>query len=393
MMNGLRGSLYVAFDTTALALTLSMVLMFVQFLVDRFESQLLALVDQRARAEISYQFESASSAATRYATDEQSVERLGQHLLLATREMMMAQTDIWKNTIRSAEEAWASSLTETSDRVRVHWSESVESTVAQLAKGIDGSVLRADESMSRRWKQWQVMLSDNARLMSQQQQELAAQTTALKSLVGKSIDKTESEVVVKDALQGAMKAIATTEKLTTAIGTLSQRVEKLNVVGEAEPPKTATKETKAKVGAETTKLGPKVMKDLARATLRKDVAVTRRQVNAAGEPAKAAVSLNDVATIGPQVNLASIGKGVSTAAAAMTATATAMTATATATGEQTVRPKENAMSADRVNEVVFSVAPYLSGKRADPRRRRPVVNRSTSARTAPARTNSNRKIA
>ena len=41
MMDGLRGSLYVAFDTTALALTLSMVLMFGQFLVERFETQLL----------------------------------------------------------------------------------------------------------------------------------------------------------------------------------------------------------------------------------------------------------------------------------------------------------------------------------------------------------------
>ena len=64
MMNGLRGSLYVAFDTTALALTLSMVLMFAQFLVDRFESQLLTLVDQRSRSEISHQFESASGSAT-----------------------------------------------------------------------------------------------------------------------------------------------------------------------------------------------------------------------------------------------------------------------------------------------------------------------------------------
>ena len=57
MMDGLRGSLYVAFDTTALALTLSMVLMFGQFLVDRFESQLLNLVDQRARAEVAGRFD------------------------------------------------------------------------------------------------------------------------------------------------------------------------------------------------------------------------------------------------------------------------------------------------------------------------------------------------
>jgi len=228
MMNGLRGSLYVAFDTTALALTLSMVLMFAQFLVDRFETQLLAVVDQRTRSEIYRQFESASGS-----TDEDSVERLGQHLLLATREMMMTQTDIWKRTISSAEQAWASSLTETSERVRSSWAESVESTVAQLTEGIDRSVAQADESMSRRWKQWQVMLSDNARLMSQQQQELAAQTTSLQSLVG----KTQNEHAAADALQGALKAIATTEKLTTAIDSLSQRVDKLSVAPATGPSK------------------------------------------------------------------------------------------------------------------------------------------------------------
>ena len=42
MMTGLQSSLYVAFDTTALALTLSMVLMFGQFLVDRFDTELLS---------------------------------------------------------------------------------------------------------------------------------------------------------------------------------------------------------------------------------------------------------------------------------------------------------------------------------------------------------------
>lgn len=339
MMNGLRGSLYVAFDTTALALTLSMVLMFVQFLVDRFESQLLAMVDQRARSEIFHQFESASNSGS--ATDEESVERLGQHLLLATRELMVAQTDIWQKTIQSAEQAWASSLSETSDRVRLNWSESVESTLAQLAKGIDQSVVQADESMSRRWKQWQVMLSDNARLMSQQQQELAAQTNALQSLVGKS----ENERAVQDALQGAMKAIATTEKLTTAIGSLSQRVEKLNVVREVEPVKAA-----AKVTAETIQPKSGVMKKLARATLRKEVAVTRRQTQVRRQPAKTVSVVDDLAAIGAGLNQAS------------------------------TKNSKNPVPAAQSDEVVFSIEPYLSGQKADPRRKSPVVRRSTSKR-------------
>ena len=63
MMDGLRGSLYVAFDTTALALTLSMVMMFGQFLVERFETQLLVLVDARAKQEIASHFDMTVEAA------------------------------------------------------------------------------------------------------------------------------------------------------------------------------------------------------------------------------------------------------------------------------------------------------------------------------------------
>ena len=337
MMNGLRGSLYVAFDTTALALTLSMVLMFAQFLVDRFESQLLALVDQRSRSEIFHQFESASGSST----DDKSVERLGQHLLLATREMMVAQTDIWKRTIQSAEQAWSSSLTETSERVRSNWSESVESTLTQLAQGIDRSVVQADESMSRRWKQWQVMLSDNARLMSQQQQELAAQTNALQALVGKS----ENEHAVQDALQGALKAMETTEKLTTAIGSLSQRVERLNVVGNVEPGK-----ADSKVSSDAARPEAGVMKELARSTFRKEVNIIRRQVSKRHERSKPVVGSEDIAAI---------NTGTKSAAA------------------------EKTDSANHLDEVVFSISPYLSGQKMDPRRikrRKPVLTRSNSKR-------------
>ena len=255
--------------------------------------------------------------------------------------MMVAQTDIWKRTIQSAEQAWASSLTETSDRVRLNWSESVETTVAQLAKGIDRSVVQADESMSNRWKQWQVMLSDNARLMSQQQQELAAQTNALQSLVGKS----ENEQAVQGALQGALKAIATTEKLTTAIGSLSERVEKLNVVGDAE-----TGETDSGIVSDVDQPKSEVMEKLAQSTFRKEVAVTRRQMGNGQEPSKTAF---------PSDDLRELGAGLKPA------------------------KTEKTQPSGHLDEVVFSIAPYLSGQKADPRqikRRKPAVTRSSSNR-------------
>jgi MotA/TolQ/ExbB proton channel family len=56
-MTGLLAGLYVAFDTTALALALAMFMMFCQFILERMESQLLASVDDRAALELAGRFE------------------------------------------------------------------------------------------------------------------------------------------------------------------------------------------------------------------------------------------------------------------------------------------------------------------------------------------------
>src|SRR5262245_26916420 len=47
VMKGLLSGLYVKFDTTALALSFTVVLMFIQFLIDRMEVQVLEAVDRR----------------------------------------------------------------------------------------------------------------------------------------------------------------------------------------------------------------------------------------------------------------------------------------------------------------------------------------------------------
>jgi hypothetical protein len=52
-MQGLFAGLYVAFDTTALALTLSIMLMFIQFMSDQFETQLLGAVDVKTEDALS----------------------------------------------------------------------------------------------------------------------------------------------------------------------------------------------------------------------------------------------------------------------------------------------------------------------------------------------------
>jgi biopolymer transport protein ExbB/TolQ len=229
MMNGLRGSLYVAFDTTALALTLSMVLMFGQFLVDRFESQLLQLVDQRARSEVSTVFAGMLDVETGSLKGPESP--IQRELLDVMNTAVKSQTEIWKKTILAAEAAWKSSLSEVSGQVEESLAAAIDSSVYDLAHYLGEAIDRADHSMAHRWEQWQVLLSDNARQLEQQQNRLAEQTRLIQSLLDKGADATPFEPAIATNLH----AIEETSRLRETLAELSDVVSGLANETESKP--------------------------------------------------------------------------------------------------------------------------------------------------------------
>ena len=215
MMSGLQSNLYVAFDTTALALTLSMVLMFGQFLVERFEIQLLQLVDQRTRREISDHYDMTMASAA-----NGSFDKIGREVLEATRDVVTNQTEIWKKTIHSAEQAWSASLTQTSDLVRGGLSEALEENVGNLADYLGQAIEKANESTVFRWEQWQTMLSSNARLMKEHQDQMIEQTKSVHSLVGKMEDSSS----FKEALKQQKAAIKATTDMHEVLAQVAREM-------------------------------------------------------------------------------------------------------------------------------------------------------------------------
>lgn len=214
MMDGLRGSLYVAFDTTALALTLSMILMFGQFLVDRFESQLLSLVDQRARGAIAGKFNLSLSQP------EISLEKISGEVVDAMKQAVDAQTEVWRKTIRSAEQAWASSLSDVGGVVQEQLSVAIDESVAELGRYLGNSIEKADASMAHRWEQWQVTLSDNARLLAEHQSQLVDQTTLIKNL----LVQTDEMSLFEPAISKNLSAINETNRLRESLNELAKVV-------------------------------------------------------------------------------------------------------------------------------------------------------------------------
>jgi biopolymer transport protein ExbB/TolQ len=231
MMNDMRSSLYVAFDTTALALTLSITLMFVQFLTDRFETQLLEIVDQRAQCAIADLFGEDAFKDSK----TEAVAGLGRTMIASTEELVRRQVAIWHDSIQSAEQYWRSSVSDASETVQAKLSESLDQAINNLAHQLGESIQKADTSMARRWQQWQVMLSENARHAGQHQTELARQADLIRDL----INKLESVGDCQNALTENLDVLYATSNLQETLDRLNTTLAKIAPDGVRHQPNSA----------------------------------------------------------------------------------------------------------------------------------------------------------
>lgn len=102
-LNTVTDGLAEAFDTTAAALCLTMVLMFATFLVDRWEQTLLARVDDLVDAELAHRFERTGPESAQF------IESLRQNsgvLLQATEQLVERQATLWSQTLHKADRHW-----------------------------------------------------------------------------------------------------------------------------------------------------------------------------------------------------------------------------------------------------------------------------------------------
>ena len=120
--------LSVAFDTTALALSLSTVLLFAKFCVERVEIRLLSAVDESASRQLIGRFEMFGSENDPHLA---SVRRMSEELLTTVQAGMVEQASQFKKSF---------------DRSSKQWSELLSDTASTLDEALSGAVI---EGMSR----------------------------------------------------------------------------------------------------------------------------------------------------------------------------------------------------------------------------------------------------
>ncbi|MEW4452739.1 MotA/TolQ/ExbB proton channel family protein [Bremerella sp. JC817] len=148
-MESLLQGLSVAFDTTALALTLSIGLMFAQFVVGRIESEILSSVDQLAADELTARFETEGSA-----TDPSvlAVKKMAERTIQTTQDLVVRQTELWRDTVSTAHQHWQRLLTTSTDQMETALhnalSESLKTHAEALASAQQHSMQRSSEQLN-----------------------------------------------------------------------------------------------------------------------------------------------------------------------------------------------------------------------------------------------------
>ncbi|MEX0586071.1 MAG: MotA/TolQ/ExbB proton channel family protein [Pirellulales bacterium] len=217
-------SLNIAFDTTALALSLCIPLMFGMFYVKRQELRLMDAVDARADAELLGRFERLGTSTDPHAA---SVERMAQEVVAATEMLVKKQAEIWQRTVGSAHEHWTRLATTTSKQTEDTLAAALERSLKSFAGQLAAAERGASEQTRRQWTEAQQALIAAAGATAAQQKELTRQTEVLVEVVGATgqVEKLEAELNRNlSALAGAKLFEETLGSLAAAIHLLSARL-------------------------------------------------------------------------------------------------------------------------------------------------------------------------
>lgn len=221
----------VAFDTTALALALSMVLMFGQFFVDKQEAKLLGLVDEQALLLLSARFPSLGAD---HDPQLHGMRRMGEAVVTTVERLVEKQVELWKQTIDEAQIRWETMADGGANHLEEGLTKALSRSMAEHRKHLLAAEEGAAEQNRKHWLQVQQALEACAASNAQQQLELRRTGEVLYRVV----DSTEQVKRLEETLSTNVAALASTQHLqetllhlTSAVSLLNSRLETLTHPG------------------------------------------------------------------------------------------------------------------------------------------------------------------
>ncbi len=207
------------FDTTALALTLSMILMFAHFLVDRNETALLERVDNQVGRELGTLFPYGPSFDGQTA----AVRRMAEAVIRSAEQLVERQTELWQEAMEAANERWTRLAEEASVSLQTALADSLQSHARELAAAEQAFA----EKSRQQWAALQQTLSAGFEALTAAQEALARRVEVL----DRATDATTQVARLEETLNRNLAALAganhfeeTVMSLAAAIHLLTARL-------------------------------------------------------------------------------------------------------------------------------------------------------------------------
>jgi len=203
-VDSLKTGLYVAFDTTALGLVLSVGAIFIQFPIERNEQRLLAEVDARTGDLVSSCLPSDEVADNQTAL----IADLCSGVQAAVAESLENQTTLWRETIDEARNHWQAVHEQNTN----HFSEALKLTLlpslAEHAAAVNESAVFASERIDRQWQRCEEAIHYQSDTLSTQQLELSSQFETLSEVHRRA----GSVISMQQALESNLRQLAETNQ-------------------------------------------------------------------------------------------------------------------------------------------------------------------------------------
>ena len=218
------GGLGIAFDTTALALALSMVLMFVKFFVERMELQLLSAVDDRMSSLLVGRFQEFGAGTDPNAA---TVRRMAEAVVRTTESLVERQAELWNATIEEANTRWSTLASTAGEQLETALTGALAGSLERHAE----SLLHGEEAIAsenrRHWDRLHAMLVQSSEVVAGQHAEIVKQGDVLHEVVQAMGQIQQLEASLNNnlaALAGSRNFEETVVSLSATLQLLSTRL-------------------------------------------------------------------------------------------------------------------------------------------------------------------------
>ena len=220
-VDALTQNLGVAFNTTATALALSMMLMFASFLIERIETELLAAVDQRADDLLVGRFEQLGGGSD---PQVKAIRKMADSVILASEQLVSRQAELWQETIGAAHQKWNSLSESATEQTQA----ALEKSLAQGLKQHAQHLVEAEQQAAQRADQLSQRLSAAMITYAKAAQEQQAELSRQGEIMHKAVEASGRVTQLQDALNSNLGALAGAKNFEDTVMSLAAAIHLLN---------------------------------------------------------------------------------------------------------------------------------------------------------------------